>query len=42
MNNGLERAEVEADGAVDLGGVVVVEGGTAGRLWRAGPGAGAR
>ena len=42
MNNGLERAEVEADGPVDLGVVVVVEGGEAGRLGRSGPGAGAR
>ena len=40
-NNGLERAQVEADGAVDLGVVVVVDGGV-GRLWRLGPGVGAR
>ena len=52
MKNGLERAEVEADGPVDLGVVVVevdlplavelLEGGEAGRLGRSGPGAGAR
>ena len=52
MNNGLERAQVEVDGAVDLGVVVVgvelplagelLEGGEAGRLGRSGPGAGAR
>ena len=52
MKNGLERAEVEADGPVDLGAVVVgvehplagehLEGGEAGRLGRSGPGAGAR
>ena len=42
MNNGLERAQVEVDGAVDLGVVVVVEGWEAGRLGRSGPGAGAR
>ena len=42
MKNGLERAEVEADGPVDLGVVVVVEGGEAGRLGRSGPVSGAR
>ena len=41
MNNGLERAQVEVDGAVDLGVVVVVDGGEAGRLWRYGLGVGA-
>ena len=44
MKNVLKNpmVEVEADGPVDLGVVVVVDGGEAGRLWRYGLGVGAR